>query len=337
MLHAAGLATDEGRVVVLVGPSGRGKTTASRVLGRDFGYVSDESVGIEADGTVLPYRKPLSIIEDHDHLKAQRSPKELGLRPLPDRPLRVAALVLIERDPGVAEPRVERLDPAEGIVGLAEQASYLGRLPHPLRTLWSHVAAVGGVHRVTYSDAATLAPAIAQLAGREPSRVAGQGESEPPAAPRTSPGCTGDDIRSPRTARHRPTVECRCSTRWPSTTTGSRSSSNTAGRRRESSCSTASHRRSGRQPRNRRRSPPSRRPRSRDMENRRERMLRPWSRHPSPSWSQKGSSSPTRRDSACRPNQNAGPPRWPRWTRIPRSARLSAERQRREASLLRRR
>ena len=92
MLHAAGLATDEGRVVVLVGPSGRGKTTASRVLGRDFGYVSDESVGIEADGTVLPYRKPLSIIEDHDHLKAQRSPKELGLRPLPDRPLRVAAL-----------------------------------------------------------------------------------------------------------------------------------------------------------------------------------------------------------------------------------------------------
>jgi len=183
MLHAAGLATDEGRVVVLVGPSGRGKTTASRVLGREFGYVSDESVGIEADGTVLPYRKPLSIIEDHDHLKAQRSPKELGLRPLPHRPLRVAALVLIERDPGVAEPRVERLDSAEGIVGLAEQASYLGRLPRPLRTLWSHVAAVGGVHRVTYSDAATLAPAIAQLAGREPSRVAGQGESEPPAAP----------------------------------------------------------------------------------------------------------------------------------------------------------
>ena len=183
MLHAAGLATDEGRVVVLVGPSGRGKTTASRVLGRDFGYVSDESVGIEADGTVLPYRKPLSIIEEHDHLKAQRSPEELGLRPLPDRPLRVAALVLIERDPGVAEPRVEWLDPAEGIVGLAEQASYLGRLPHPLRTLWSHVVAVGGVHRVTYSDAATLAPVIAQLAGRGPSRVARQDESEPPAAP----------------------------------------------------------------------------------------------------------------------------------------------------------
>jgi hypothetical protein len=210
MLHAAGLATDEGQVVVLVGRSGRGKTTASRVLGRDFGYVSDESVGIEADGTVLPYRKPLSIIEDHDHLKAQRSPKELGLRPLPDRALRVAALVLIERDPGVAEPRVERLDPAEGIVGLAEQASYLGRLPHPLRTLWSHVVAVGGVHRVTYSDAATLAPVIAQLAGREPSRVAGQGESEPPAAEplRAAPATTSvSQYRSAPTYRRVPVLD----------------------------------------------------------------------------------------------------------------------------------
>ncbi len=211
MLHAAGLATDEGRVVVLVGPSGRGKTTASRVLGRDFGYVSDESVGIEADGTVLPYRKPLSLIEDHDYLKAQRSPKELGLRPLADRPLRVAALVLIERDAGVAEPRVERLDPAEGIVGLAQQASYLGRLPHPLRTLSSHVAAVGGVHRVTYSDAATLAPAIAQLAGREPSRAAGQGESEPPATPEplwAAPATTsGAQYRSEPTYRRVPALD----------------------------------------------------------------------------------------------------------------------------------
>jgi hypothetical protein len=178
MLHAAGLATDDGRVVVLVGPSGRGKTTASRVLGRDFGYVSDESVGIDADGRVLPYRKPLSIIEDHGHLKAQRSPGELGLRPLPDRPLRVAALVLLERDAGIAEPSLEILDAAEGIVGLAQQASFLGRLPHPLLTLSSHVAAVGGVHRVTYRDAASLAPTIAQLAARTPSLPATPGDSE---------------------------------------------------------------------------------------------------------------------------------------------------------------
>ena len=58
LLHAAGLAApDGGGVVVLVGPSGRGKTTAARVLGRHFRYVSDESIGIDTDGTVLPYRR----------------------------------------------------------------------------------------------------------------------------------------------------------------------------------------------------------------------------------------------------------------------------------------
>jgi len=70
---------------------------------------------------------------------------------------------------------------------------------------------VGGVHRVTYSDAATLAPAIAQLAGREPSRVAGQGESEPPAAPeplRAAPATTSvAQYRSAPTYRRVPVLD----------------------------------------------------------------------------------------------------------------------------------
>ena len=170
LLHAAGLATTDGRVVVLVGPSGRGKTTASRVLGRHFGYVSDESVGIEADGTVLPYRKPLSIIEDERYLKVQRSPDELGLLPLTGAPLRVAALVLLERDDSARAARMERMDLAEGLVGLAEQASYLARQARPLGTLLAHIAAAGGVHRATYGDVATLMPEIARLAARMPAR-----------------------------------------------------------------------------------------------------------------------------------------------------------------------
>ena len=36
-------------------------------------------------------------------------------------------------------------------VELAQQASYLGRLPSPLRTLTAHIEAVGGVRRITYS------------------------------------------------------------------------------------------------------------------------------------------------------------------------------------------
>ena len=166
MLHAAGLATADGGVVVLAGPSGRGKTTASRVLGRRFGYVSDESVGIAADGIVLPYRKPLSLIESDHPLKTQRSPTELGLLTLPESSLRVAALVLLERSDDADEPRLQLVSAAEGIAGLAQQASYLGRLPTPLRTITSHIQAVGGVHRITYRDSESLAPLIRELGAR---------------------------------------------------------------------------------------------------------------------------------------------------------------------------
>ena len=168
MLHAAGLTTTQGRVVALVGPSGRGKTTASRVLGREFGYVSDETVAIAADGTVLPYRKPLSLIENDRLPKVQRSPTELGLRPLPRAPLRLAALVLLERTDDASQATVQRVRLAEGIVGLAQQASYLGRMSAPLHVIASHIEAVGGVHRITYSDAETLAPLIHELGEREP-------------------------------------------------------------------------------------------------------------------------------------------------------------------------
>ena len=64
MLHAAGLATDDGGTVALVAGSGTGKTTAGRLLGRSLGYVSDETVTVEHDLTVRPYPKPLSIVTD---------------------------------------------------------------------------------------------------------------------------------------------------------------------------------------------------------------------------------------------------------------------------------
>ena len=103
MLHAAGIATPDGQVVVLVGPSGRGKTTASRALGAVYGYVSDETIAIDDDGRVWPYRKPLSVIEDPAAPKTQLPPSALGLQPLPDAELRVAAVVLLDRDPSHPE------------------------------------------------------------------------------------------------------------------------------------------------------------------------------------------------------------------------------------------
>lgn len=165
MLHAAGVALEDGRVVVLVGPSGRGKTTASRTLGRHYGYVSDETVAIAPDGGIRPYRKPLSVIERADAPKRQLAPSELSLQPLPDVPLRLAAIVLLDRRPDAGdEAVVEPVDLGDALTEIVAQTSYLPSLPEPLRTVAGHVAAVGGVRRVIYREAESLVPLIPVIA-----------------------------------------------------------------------------------------------------------------------------------------------------------------------------
>ena len=106
MLHAAAVALDDGRVIGFVGPSGRGKTTASQALGRTYGYVTDETLAIRPDGSVVAYPKPLSIGARPGH-EAHRA--GLGARPSPGPTgkLRLAALVLLDRRPDVEQPYVE--------------------------------------------------------------------------------------------------------------------------------------------------------------------------------------------------------------------------------------
>jgi hypothetical protein len=196
MLHAAGLAGDDGRVVVLVGPSGRGKTTAVRTLATSFGYVSDESVAIDDEGRVWPYRKPLSVIEKQGAPKAERSPSELGLRALPDAALRVAAVVLLDRVPESAGlPTIETLDVGDALEDLVSQSSGLTSMPAPLRSIAALAGATGGIRRVTYHEAASLRSVVESLlAGSDAAadavpegRGAGEGDVSRLAA-RTSAG-----------------------------------------------------------------------------------------------------------------------------------------------------
>ena len=197
MLHAAGLAGDDGRVVVLVGPSGRGKTTAVRTLATSFGYVSDESVAIDDEGRVWPYRKPLSVIEKHGAPKAQRSPSALGLRALPDAALRVAAVVLLDRVPESAGlPTIETLDVGDALEDLVSQSSGLTSMPAPLRSIAALAAATGGIRRVTYHEAASLRSVVESLlAGSDAAadavpegRAAGEGDVSRLAARRGAAG-----------------------------------------------------------------------------------------------------------------------------------------------------
>ncbi|MFT3874814.1 MAG: hypothetical protein QM708_00045 [Propioniciclava sp.] len=164
MLHAAGIADERGRVLALVGPSGRGKTTAVRALATHFGYLTDETVGVAADGSVVPYRKPLSVIEKAGWVKAQRPPDELGLRRLPEAPLQLSGLILLDRrTDGPEIPIVEDCDLGDALPDLIAQTSYVGELPAPLRTIASHVAATGGVRRIIYREAESLAETVGTL------------------------------------------------------------------------------------------------------------------------------------------------------------------------------
>ena len=157
MLHAAGIATPDGQVVVLVGPSGRGKTTASRALGAAYGYVSDETVAIDDDGRVWPYRKPLSVIEDPAAPKTQLPPSALGLQPLPDAELRVAAVVLLDRDPSHPEAPTSRSPiSATRSRDSISQTSFLHDQPAALRFIAALATATGGIRTVKYREAATL-------------------------------------------------------------------------------------------------------------------------------------------------------------------------------------
>ncbi|NQX27277.1 hypothetical protein HQQ81_07925 [Microbacteriaceae bacterium VKM Ac-2854] len=164
MLHACGLASPDGRVLALVAASGTGKTTAARTLGRSYGYVTDETVAIDAEGGVVAYPKPLSVKQDEAGLpKRQLAPDAAELLPVPDAPLSFAAVALLDRADGVVEARIESVDPIDAICELVPQTSYLSVRDRPLLELLTTFEARGGVHRLVYSEAESLPPLVARL------------------------------------------------------------------------------------------------------------------------------------------------------------------------------
>lgn len=162
LLHAGGVAGTDGSVIAIVGPSGRGKTTTVRQLARTLGYVSDETIAITADDRVLPYRKPLSVIAEGHAQKLQVAPSKLALRSLPEAPLRIAGLVLLERGDRT-DSRMEPVPLAEGIVELVQQTSYLVELPHPLRRIAEIAQTTGGIRRLRAGEPERIADVADRL------------------------------------------------------------------------------------------------------------------------------------------------------------------------------
>lgn len=185
MLHAAALADRKtGRSVALVGRSGMGKTTATRRLGADLGYVTDETVGIDGKGEIVPYAKPLSVIvDDVTSPKHQIGPDDLGLLVAPPAPM-LASVVLLDRNPDATEPAVTALGHAEAIIELAPHTSSLGDVHQPVRRLCEILDATGGAVRVTYREAGDLADLLPALLERPAisktwTSVLGEGTQQP--------------------------------------------------------------------------------------------------------------------------------------------------------------
>lgn len=180
MFHAAGVADDGGRVAAFVGPSGHGKTTLSSHLGQRYGYVSDETIAIDSDYRVYPYRKPLSVVREGKP-KQQVSPAEAGLRELPQAPLRLVSLALFERDEALTQTTIEPVDFAEAIVELVPQISYLPDVPNPLQTMATLADQVGGFVRIRYSEASSVVDVLPEFFTRGPrSRTWSEARSSKP-------------------------------------------------------------------------------------------------------------------------------------------------------------
>jgi hypothetical protein len=158
MLHACALADPTtGATVALVGPSGMGKTTIARTLGTSLAYVTDETVAILPDNTVLPYPKPLSVRhEGKTAFKEQVAPGLLGLIPPPTH-LTLAAVVLLDRHDGAPlTPSAEVVPTLRAIAEIAGEVSFLPKLATPLQRLAALFAHVGGLQRVSYREASDL-------------------------------------------------------------------------------------------------------------------------------------------------------------------------------------
>ena len=166
MLHAGAVShPTTGQSLVYVAAGGTGKTTLTRRLGQSCGYLTDETVGIDEAGVILPYPKPLSVRRPDGYgPKDEVSPDALGLLAAHPRPS-VARVVLLNRGPDSARHAVEEVPFMDALVALTEQSSSLPRMDRPLHRLANFIDAVGPVLRVTYTEASDVDAELLALVG----------------------------------------------------------------------------------------------------------------------------------------------------------------------------
>ena len=159
MFHAAALADPRnGNALVLVAPSGTGKTTATRLLGTNFAYITDETAAIADDLSMVGYPKPLSLFDESAvRPKHQHSPDELELL-VTAGTARLTCLAVLDRvrDRDLDVAQAVELPLLEALKKLIPESSSLSQLPRGLAGLCRLIDSLGGAQVFRYSEAEQL-------------------------------------------------------------------------------------------------------------------------------------------------------------------------------------
>jgi len=158
MLHAGAVChPDTGSSIAYAAPGGTGKTTLTRVLGRRYGYLTDETVGIEPrTWEIKPYPKPLSTrTPEGGYPKSELGPDELGLVRAHPHP-RLTTLAILRRTPGRDCARISRFDLFDAITALVPETSSLPAMDRPLHLLADLHDELDGVWLLEFGEAEQL-------------------------------------------------------------------------------------------------------------------------------------------------------------------------------------
>lgn len=166
MFHAGAVADlSSGGAVAFVAPGGTGKTTLMRRLGNRYGYVTDETVAVDADRRVYPYAKPLSIrVPGQDH-KDETSPDDLHLKRTPHEPWLRRIVLLGRDDTHDGQPQVEELARHDALAALTPETSSLASLPRPLHWFDDLLAGLEPTVRLRYREVDTVLDLLADMIG----------------------------------------------------------------------------------------------------------------------------------------------------------------------------
>ncbi|AQP45550.1 hypothetical protein [Tessaracoccus flavus] len=152
MLHAGAVAHQTtGRALAFVAPGGTGKSTLTRLLAREYGYLTDETVGLDpATLEIFPYPKPITWAAVKGEPKIEHAPDSFGLQAAPPRPW-LGDLVVLRRTPD-REPSFTELGVLDAIERLVPESSSVTSLPRPLHVL-ADVHRRAGCTLIEYGEA----------------------------------------------------------------------------------------------------------------------------------------------------------------------------------------